>query len=625
MTMDYRREIDGLRAIAVLPVILFHAGFEMFSGGFVGVDVFFVISGYLITTIILAELEHGKFSIIDFYERRARRILPALYLVMLVCVPFAWFWLLPSDMKDFSLSLIAVSVFASNILFKRESGYFDTAAELKPLLHTWTLAVEEQYYIIFPLFLLLFWKLGKRWILVTLGLLFIASLALAQWGSYAKPAAAFYLLPTRVWELLTGVFAAFYLSQANRKDFGKSLNELGCCIGFALIIYAVIFYNKNMPFPGFYALVPTIGTVLIILFATPQTSFGRFIGNKVFVGLGLISYSAYLWHQPIFAFARHKGLSDDSRSLFLLLSLFSLVLAFLSWYYVEVPFRKRGIISRRLIFSLGIIFSSLFISIGFIGQNKNGFESRFERVLSGDIGHLNFHKYIDERYFDCEPAVIAENALTWNDFLRCKQSKNGTPEIVLLGDSHAEHLFLGLAEYIPNKNIGFYIFGEKPYIDADDFKLIFNEILNNNKPQHVVLAMHYAGRLDSLGSGLYEGFSGTIKALIKAGKSVSLVGDVPRFSHDPGLCVYSFSAQSRSSCVISRDYFERQSLIYENILVRLAEEYGLQYFSVYNNLCDEYSCSMDKGGVILYRDNNHLNIFGSQIIGKSLAERLMPK
>ncbi len=178
--MDYRREIDGLRALAVLPAILFHAGFETFSGGFVGVDVFFVISGYLIATIILAELEQDKFSIVNFYERRARRILPALFLVMFVCIPFAWLWLLPSDMKDFSQSLVAVSVFASNILFLRESGYFDTAAELKPLLHTWSLAVEEQYFVIFPLFLMLTWRLGKRWLLILLATVLVTSFAIAQ-------------------------------------------------------------------------------------------------------------------------------------------------------------------------------------------------------------------------------------------------------------------------------------------------------------------------------------------------------------------------------------------------------------------------------------------------------------
>ena len=229
--MNYRREIDGLRALAVLPVILSHAGFGLFSGGFIGVDVFFVISGYLITTIILSELDQEEFSIVNFYERRARRILPALFLVMLVCIPAAWFWLLPSDLKDFSESLVAVSVFASNILFCRQTGYFDTAAELRPLLHTWSLAVEEQYYVVFPLFLTFFWKLGRRWLAVTLGLVLVASLAFAQWAVYAKPITAFFLLPTRGWELLVGAFAGFYLTRNNHKNFSRGLSEFGGWLG----------------------------------------------------------------------------------------------------------------------------------------------------------------------------------------------------------------------------------------------------------------------------------------------------------------------------------------------------------------------------------------------------------
>lgn len=195
--MDYRREIDGLRTLAVLPVIFFHAGFQIFSGGFVGVDVFFVISGYLITTIILAELERGKFSIVNFYERRARRILPALFFVLFVCLPFAWTWLVPDDMKNFSQSLVAVSAFSSNILFWRTSGYFDTAAELKPLLHTWSLAVEEQYYVFFPLVLMLTWRLGKRCIISLLFIFFCGSLAVAQWTSVHVPMFGFFMLPTR--------------------------------------------------------------------------------------------------------------------------------------------------------------------------------------------------------------------------------------------------------------------------------------------------------------------------------------------------------------------------------------------------------------------------------------------
>jgi len=214
--LKYRAEIDGLRALAVIPVILFHAGFEWFSGVFVGVDVFFVISGYLITTIIISEMAEGKFSMVNFYERRARRILPALFFVMAACLPFAWLWLTPSDLKDFGQSLIAVSFFSSNMLFWLESGYFDTAAELKPLLHTWSLAVEEQYYILFPIFLMLTWRLGVKWISIILSFVFLLSLGLAVLGTqYATnpqiTSGTFFLLPTRGWELLVGVFAAFYL------------------------------------------------------------------------------------------------------------------------------------------------------------------------------------------------------------------------------------------------------------------------------------------------------------------------------------------------------------------------------------------------------------------------------
>ena len=620
--MEYRREIDGLRALAVLPVILFHAGFKTFSGGFIGVDVFFVISGYLITTIILAELEQGKFSIVNFYERRARRILPALFLVMLVCIPFAWIWLLPSDMKGFSQSLIAVAVFASNILFWSESGYFDTATELKPLLHTWSLAVEEQYYVLFPLFLMLLWKLGKRCILVILGVVFAGSFAVAEWKSYAEPAAAFYLLPARAWELLIGAFAAFYLSKDNRKEFDKATGEVGGWLGVALILYAMFTYSETTPFPGLYALVPTLGAVLIILFATNQTTVGKFVGNKAFVGIGLVSYSAYLWHQPLFAFARHKGLNEDGNILFLQLSLVTFMFAYFSWKYVEAPFRKRGFVNRRLIFFLGLLFTFFFIYIGYLGNRDNGFESRFKLVLSGDIGQTDFHKYIDAKYYDCEPKIVAENALRWEGFLRCKQSKQGIPEIILLGDSHAEHLFLGLAEYIPSKNVAFYILDEKPYIGVDNFKPIFNEILNNKAPQHIILTMHFMERVDASGSGLYEGFSSTISALLKAGKSVTLVGDVPRFNQDAGQCVYSSPLKPKASCTLSHNNVEQQLSVYNNILEHLAREYGLTYLSIYEDLCVDNLCSMSKDDAILYRDDNHLNIIGSKLVGKSLAERL---
>jgi peptidoglycan/LPS O-acetylase OafA/YrhL len=246
--MEYRREIDGLRALAVLPVILFHAGFQTFSGGFVGVDIFFVISGYLITSIILAELEQGKFSLLNFYERRARRILPALYLVMTVSIPFAWALLSREDLNSFSRSLVAVALFLSNIFFWRDGGYFETVAELKPLLHTWSLAVEEQYYVIFPLFLMFAWKFGKRWIVTIIIFIAFGSLLVANWGVINKPVATFFLLPTRAWELAIGALTAFYSVSSGKVVVPKMVQQGLSLIGFLLITGSIFAFSKETTF-----------------------------------------------------------------------------------------------------------------------------------------------------------------------------------------------------------------------------------------------------------------------------------------------------------------------------------------------------------------------------------------
>ena len=352
--MKYRGEIDGLRTLAVVPVILFHAGITPFEGGFIGVDVFFVISGYLISTIIFNELDAGKFSILKFYERRARRILPALFFVMLASVPFAWFWLMPRDLKDFADSLVAVTFFVSNFLFWLEAGYFETTAELKPLLHTWSLAVEEQYYIIFPVLMILLFPLGRRAILATLAALFAISLILSQWGIYNHPSATFFLLPARGWELLMGVFAAMYL-RAN-PDFQRSLStEILALCGLALIIVPIFIYTHETPFPGLYAMPAVLGTALIILFARAGTVTNKLLAVRPMVAIGLISYSAYLWHQPVFAFFKHRfGTAHFDDYAFALIGL-SLVLATFSYWVVERPFR-RGATVKQLSLSMGLCF-----------------------------------------------------------------------------------------------------------------------------------------------------------------------------------------------------------------------------------------------------------------------------
>ena len=430
--MKYRAEIDGLRALAVLPVILFHGGFELFSGGFVGLDVFFVISGYLITTIIISEMAEGKFSIVNFYERRARRILPALFFVMAACLPFAWLWLMPSDLKDFGQSLIAVSIFSSNILFWLESGYFDTAAELKPLLHTWSLAVEEQYYILFPLFIMLTWRLGLKWILILLSIVFFVSLGAAQWGAYNSPTATFFLLPTRGWELLVGVFAAFYLKYNNHLK-SHSLNQVLSLLGFGMIIYSIIAFDKTTPFPSLYALIPTIGTGLLILCAVPKTMIHKLLSLKFIVGIGLISYSAYLWHQPLLAFARYRVFIELSDITVTLLCLSSLLLAYFSWRYVEAPFRDKSVYSRSRVFSFAVMGILIFSVVGIFFQQDLVLKNS-PNILK-NIPYTSLSKKIETLGEVC----LEDDFIEQDDFRYCLiGDKQSDRSIILYGDSHLQ-------------------------------------------------------------------------------------------------------------------------------------------------------------------------------------------
>jgi peptidoglycan/LPS O-acetylase OafA/YrhL len=433
--MQYRREVDGLRAVAVLPVILFHAGFDAVRGGFVGVDVFFVISGYLITSILLAELRTGSFTLLGFYERRARRILPALFFVILACLPFAWFWLLPSDMKEFSDSLLAVTTFVSNVFFWQTSGYFDTATELKPLLHTWSLAVEEQYYLFFPLFLMVAWRLGTRAIVAMLAAIGLASLALAQWGTTANPDANFYLLPTRAWELLIGALAAFRLEQRTPGDSRPAVAEAGSAAGLAMIVAAILVYDHRTPFPSLYALLPTVGAVLVILYATPVTVTGRLLGSQAAVGVGLISYSAYLWHQPLFAFARHQQDGEPSSLLMAALSVATLGLAWFSWRVVETPFRNRQRVSRKRIFQFAAFGSAGFLVLGAAGTLSTGFAFRYPDPADRFLATLQMREvglYVERRFND--------------RLMKPLDASDGRRKVLLIGDSFAQDVMNVLHE-----------------------------------------------------------------------------------------------------------------------------------------------------------------------------------
>lgn len=373
--MQYRQEIDGLRALAVLPVILYHAGVPGFPGGFAGVDIFFVISGFLITGILLNELQQERFSLAHFYERRARRILPALFIVLALTVPLAWWLLLPHELADFGESLIAVALFVSNFLFWQQSDYFAPTAEFIPLLHTWSLAVEEQFYLFFPLLLWLGWRLGRGKLMLIVLAVALLSLGLSEWLWRVSQSANFYLIFSRAWELMLGALAAFYLQQ--RPQPSGWLSEIGAAVGLLLVAGSVVLLHRGLPFPSLYALPPIVGSVLIIVCATPHNWTGRLLAFKPLVWIGLISYSAYLWHQPLLVFSRIYIGSELSVVWIVLNIVLTLVLAGLSWRFVEQPFRQRQRFSRPQIFSFAAVGSAFFILLGLVFWWGEGWPSRF--------------------------------------------------------------------------------------------------------------------------------------------------------------------------------------------------------------------------------------------------------
>lgn len=640
--MEYRREIDGLRAVAVLPVILFHAGFKAFAGGFVGVDIFFVISGYLITTIILADMNKGKFSIVTFYERRARRILPAVFFVMFCSLPFAWFWLLPNHLEDFSQSLAAVSAFSSNILFWRESGYFGTEAELKPLLHTWSLAVEEQYYVFFPLFLMALWRLRKRWILGALIVIAIASLILAQWGAYHKPAATFFLLPTRGWELAIGAVIAFYFlykkEQAQFIASHRAASEVFGSLGLILICYSIVAFDKFTPFPSIYALIPTIGTALIIVFATADTLVGRLLSTKLMVGIGLISYSAYLWHQPLFVFTRHRSLTEPSVAMLLFLSSLSIILAYFSWRFVEIPFRDKKAVNRKKLFSFAVAGSLFFATLGLAGDKANGFD---KRTNSSGVELSNISKKVivnNGLSKDCENEfTLSENCRTSED-----------PEILLWGDSYAMHLAQGVmssnasAKIIQmTKSSCGPIFGVAPVttklgIKWADGCLEFNDkvhdwLKSNKTVKYAVLSSELGkyitesqllidGKLyDSSKELAAEHFIATLDELKNMGITPVVFSPVPQNGDNIGECLVraEFFGGDLNSCSFSRDSVTANSNKIYNLLSNISDKYRVVFLD--QGICVNGICRANFANTFIYRDDEHLTYNGSALLGQHMG------
>jgi len=414
--------------------MLYHAGFSLFSGGYVGVDIFFVISGYLITGIVVRECGEGRFSLATFWERRARRIMPALTFILFVCLPFAWWFMPPVALTAFSKSLFASSLFSGNFYFWRlEGGYFADDSGQIPLLHLWSLAVEEQFYLLFPSCVYLIFRFARWALRPAIIVALLASLVLCAVAGHIAPAANFFLIPMRAWELLAGAALSLWPSRRDAFAARGRANDLVALIGAALVVAPIFLLDDTSGFPWPWALPPVVGTVLLLAFATPRTAVGWLLASKPFVAVGLISYSAYLWHQPVLAFARLIALNTPGTLALIGLLSLSLALAALSWRFVERPFRRRSFLTQRSILASTTAAALMMATIGAIGWIGGGFPGRlppsvaaFAEARQAGLGRL-------EACND-DPAKHPP----------CQAGKSGPVTVALFGDSHAEALLPAL-------------------------------------------------------------------------------------------------------------------------------------------------------------------------------------
>jgi peptidoglycan/LPS O-acetylase OafA/YrhL len=518
---SYRSDIDGLRGLAVLAVVGFHGFPTRVGGGFVGVDIFFVISGFLISSIIIESLQRGEFSFLEFYARRIRRIFPALAVVLIACMSFGWFVLFPDEYQQLGKYIGAGAGFVGNLVSLHEAGYFDTSASLKPLLHLWSLGVEEQFYIVWPVLVLLSW----RWLqgpIVIATVVLIISFLLNLVLTTTNQLAAFYLPVTRFWELMLGcvlaitqtrpasvVAPALFLDWLKRPYLRhrKAFNEGAAFLGVVMIVAAVALINGNRLFPGAWALLPTIGTVLLI--ATGKTTLigRRLLGNRALVHVGLISYPLYLWHWPILSFARILHYEEPSRMARTACIVAAFILAELTYRFVERPIRFGAVATSKSAATCGVL--GLAGGMGLVIFALGGLPARFPAEVQMWIRDFRGEAMVANGAGRCfidpgKGVAVFTRECDGAD-------RANTPKIVLWGDSHAAHLVSGLREIMKTKNAftlaQYTASGCPPILDFVTVRIpnctLINEFVARKigylKPDTVIMA----GRWD-----LYDGSGG---------------------------------------------------------------------------------------------------------------------
>jgi len=642
--LSYRAEIDGLRAIAVVSVILYHAqmmlfGRDWFEGGFIGVDIFFVISGYLITRIILFELESkGSFSFLNFYERRARRILPMLFVVIFVSAPYAWQKLLPSAFVEYAESILASLFFGSNFFF-----YFSTteygadSALLKPFLHTWSLGVEEQFYLVFPILAILAFKYFRKHFLTILVCLSLLSIQFAELMEVRNSDLNFYLPFSRFWELAVGSMLAYrelYYKPSNEGVASKSLPM----IGLYLIAYSILFFDGKTPHPSFHTLIPIIGVALIIGFASKDELVGKVLGSKPFVWVGLISYSAYLWHFPIFAFSR-VGKEPTNYDKFEWIAL-TLILSILSYFLVEKPFRARVLFKAKTF--IVIILASLVLvsTAAYLVISTDGFVDRFPKSVGFDKYELDNEKLRKQSW-----TLLRKREKENPNFLNVEN------KILLVGNSHAKDFYNALVQngYV-NSEMDV-LRGGLPQIRCANEKIDSYAPIRNNfyssrqwiESTTLIISTRYLrGKCkgkdkNQAESNDIDGLAFLIKRAKLDGKRVVVLGNTIEFGkvgnkwvadyvydlHNDGDAAYRtdeiFSEANRLLWTVRNNVTDKNKKI-----AAIASKFNVPYFDkvplVCNNNNKTCAAFTEDGHKISY-DYGHWTIDGARFLGKRLAEQ----
>lgn len=662
--MQHRSEIDGLRAVAVIPVVLFHAGLPALPGGYIGVDVFFVISGYLITSIILDGVSRGTFTFRDFYERRARRILPALFVMLAVTSVAAWFILLPPAFRHFGISAAAVALFASNIYFLRTTDYFETPAEVVPLIHTWSLGVEEQFYLVFPILAVL--VPGRHRAVILMALLLLASLSLAHGMATVRPAAAFYLLPTRGWELLAGSLVAY--GTPTLAVLRRGHREMLALAGLAGVVGSYLLYDRSTPFPSLYATLPVAGTALVIAFATTDTWVGRMLSWRPLTFIGLSSYSTYLWHQPLFAFARHLSLNELRAETLAMLSVSAFVLGAVSWRFIERPFRDRAWLTRAQVFALAAGASVLALSLGVAAFATNGLRSRFDdKILA-----LLYPKH-DWLTDPCHRSEFTSKPMATSCVLGDARNVVGA----LIGDSHAAAIAQGLGASLAASGIGLLqlTFNGCPPIpdvyrtdmglaqDCAGFNREVRAFLEKFPSlRHVLVVSRWTRFINSTGFDNGEGgvetsrdhiahlsdgqplpladrarialvvqkAASSTRALLDLGKYVVLVYPIPEVGWDAPVYLARRELRRRAAretvlASTSFDAFRGRNRATFAMLDEIGEHPRLTRVYPHREFCDTSlpeRCVFEQDSQSLYTDNNHVSLAGARLLAPEIVRAI---